>query len=83
MDSVEPTTATQKALVCFTSFSLACLAFVLTTVAVMPASVSLLGFLGAPDWAVLSTVVLELFGLPIVAALAGLHVGVRRVVPAR
>ena len=82
MDSVEPTTATQKALVCFTSFSLACLAFVLTTVAVMPASVSLLGFLGAPDWA-LSTVVLELFGLPIVAALAGLHVGVRRVVPAR
>ncbi|QDT68139.1 hypothetical protein MalM25_10550 [Planctomycetes bacterium MalM25] len=83
MDSIDPTTAAQKAMVCLTSFSLACLAFVLTVVALMPLSVGLLGFLGASDGVVMSTVMLELFGLPIVAALAGLNVGVRCVVPAK
>lgn len=83
MQATDNTTAVQKAMVCFTSFSLACLAFVLTAVAVMPLSVGLLNFLGAPDGVVLSTVVLELFGLPIVAALAGLNVGVRCAVPAK
>lgn len=84
MTPADETTAAQKALVCLTSFCCASAAFFAGAIVLVPVVATLMQSLEAPEAAVQTAAVLCLFGSPVVAALAGLHLGVRLVVePAR
>lgn len=81
--TADDSTPLEKALVCLTSFSCACLAFVLAAVLLLPLTAWLHEGLGVPAVVTQVMILLELFALPIVAALGGLNLGVRCVLGAR
>ena len=77
MNATDNSTGIEKLSVCLTSFGFACLAFFLSAVLLVPVTGMLHETLGVPALITQALIMLELFGLPVVAAVYGISVAAK------
>ena len=74
---VEESTSLEKLTVAMTAFGLACVAFFLSAVVLVPATGALFNLTSIPDVVTMTVILVELLGFPIVGALFGIAIAAR------
>ena len=75
--SEDPSTPIQKAIVCVTAFCTSCAFFMLGVLILLPITAWILDATMAPELVIKASVMLVVFGTPIVGAFMGLRIGLR------
>ncbi len=76
---IEPTPI-QKCIACATGFGMACFAFFFAAIVLVPITGTISESLGLPDAIPIVLIMLQLFGLPVVAAIVGVSTAAQSIV---